>query len=140
MPEVWNDNYLYRKFRTLILYGLIGCFSSSLDFCVYTLLVKCTALNYLVANCISVVCGIVTSFTLNRSYNFKVKDKAVRRFVVFLTVGLCGLAMSNAILYVAIQMFDLNKLLSKLLSIVIVVLLQFVANRYITFKSNEDKR
>ena len=125
---------LFTKFRELILYGIIGCLTSSLDFLVYTALVSWIGLYYIVANCISVLVGISTSFVLNRKYNFKVKDKAGRRFLVFLSVGLCGLVMSNLILYLCIDIINWNELVSKLASIVLVVFFQFLLNKYVTFK------
>ena len=66
---------LFNKFRNLILYGIIGCFTAALDFVVFTILSQYVGIYYLLANCISVLVGITTSFVLNRSYNFKVKDK-----------------------------------------------------------------
>ena len=105
---------LYAKFRNLILYGIIGSFTSFLDFCVFTVLSNHVGVYYLVANCISVLVGITTSFLLNRAYNFKVKDHTKRRFITFLTVGLCGLLLSNLILYVGVEMLQLNDLVVKL--------------------------
>lgn len=125
---------LYNKFHHLILYGIIGSFSSALDFAIYTILVQVFGVHYLVSNCISVLAGISTSFTLNRNYNFKVKDNTKRRFSIFLCVGLCGLFLSNMILYTCINIFELNKIVSKLLSIVLVVFFQFLVNKYLTFK------
>ena len=128
---------LYQKFRHLILYGIIGSFSSGLDFAIYTLLVQIFGVQYLIANCISVLGGISTSFVLNRNYNFKIKDHAKRRFTIFLTVGLCGLVMSNIILYLCIDFLSMDKLISKLLSIVLVVFFQFLVNKYLTFKPSK---
>ena len=130
---------LYQKFRHLILYGIIGSFSSGLDFLIYTLLVQVGGIQYLFANCISVLAGISTSFILNRNYNFKVKDHAKRRFSIFLTVGLCGLVMSNLILYICIDVLSMDKLISKLLSIVLVVFFQFLVNKYLTFKPSNNE-
>lgn len=129
---------LYYKFHHLILYGIIGSFSSGLDFAIYTFLVQVVGVQYLVANCISVLGGITTSFILNRNYNFKVKDNTKRRFTIFLTVGLCGLVLSNLILYVCIDVLDMNKLISKLLSIALVVFFQFLVNKYLTFKPSNN--
>ena len=128
---------LYQKFRHLILYGIIGSFSSGLDFAIYTLLIQIFGVQYLIANCISVLGGISTSFVLNRNYNFKIKDHAKRRFTIFLTVGLCGLVMSNIILYLCIDILSMDKLISKLLSIVLVVFFQFLVNKYLTFKPSK---
>lgn len=130
---------LYKKFHHLVLYGIIGSFSSGLDFLIYTFLVQLVGLQYLVANCISVVAGISTSFYLNRNYNFKVKDHTKRRFSIFLTVGLCGLVMSNLILYLCIDNLGMDKLISKLLSIVLVVFFQFLVNKYLTFKPTNNE-
>lgn len=124
----------YYRFRQLILYGIIGGFSSSLDFLIYTILVEWVGIPYLIANCFSVLCGITTSFILNRNFNFKVKDNTKRRFVIFLSVGLFGLLLSNVILYTCIEGLSWNKLVSKLLSIFLVVFFQFLLNKYVTFK------
>lgn len=126
---------LYHKFRDLILYGIIGCCASGLDFVIYTILIKYICVYYIYANSISVLAGISTSFILNRKYNFKVKDHTVRRFSIFLSVGLMGLILSNIILYICISIIDLNELVSKFLSIVLVVFLQFLLNKFITFKT-----
>lgn len=125
--------HIPKNLRNLILYGIIGCGASLLDFSIYTLLVH-TEVYYVVANSISVLAGIITSFILNRQYNFKVKDNTKRRFAIFLTVGLSGMLLSNFILYICIDQFDINKLISKLLSIALVVFLQFIINKSITFK------
>lgn len=128
---------LYFKFRNLILYGIIGSFTSFLDFCVYTVLSQYAGIYYLVANCISVLIGITTSFVLNRKYNFKVKDHVGQRFSVFLAVGLCGLLLSNIILYVGNDILAANELIVKLASIVLVVGFQFILNKFVTFKVKE---
>ena len=125
---------IIKKFRTLVLYGVIGCCSSALDFLLYSFFVQLLSWHYIVSNCISVLAGITTSFVLNRAYNFKVKDKTKRRFAIFLCVGLCGMILSNAILYYCIDMMLMNKIVSKILSIVLVVFIQFLFNKYVTFK------
>ena len=129
---------LYAKFRHLILYGIIGSFTASLDFLVFTLLTRSLGVNYLVANCISVLVGITTSFYLNRTYNFKVSDKTAQRFSIFLAVGLTGLLMSNLILWVGIDKMHLNESITKLASIVLVVFFQFLFNKFITFRVKDD--
>ena len=129
----------YKKFRDLILYGIIGSCSSGLDFLLYTLFVTVFGWHYILSNCISVLGGIITSFTLNRNYNFKVKDKTKRRFSIFLTVGLCGMLLSSLILWVCISQLSMNKILSKLLSIVLVVVVQLLINKYVTFKPTKIK-
>lgn len=131
---------LYSKFRDLILYGIIGCCSSGLDFLLYTLFVQVFGWQYILSNCVSVLAGITTSFTLNRNYNFRVKDRTTQRFAIFLTVGLCGMMMSNLILWICVDQMHLAKVLSKLVSIIPVVFFQFLINKYITFRKTRTKQ
>ncbi len=124
---------LYFRFRNLILYGIIGGFCATLDFGVYTALCQFDIMPYLWANIISIHVGIFTSFLLNRSFNFKVKDKTTKRFLSFYTVGLTGLGISELMLYLMVTLGGMNELVCKLISIVVVALIQFVLNKFITF-------
>ena len=125
---------LFNRFRNLILYGIIGGFCAALDFGVYTLLCHFGVLPYLWANVISTHIGIFTSFLLNRSYNFKVKDKTPQRFLSFYAVGLTGLGLSSLMLWLMVDKLQWNELVCKLITIVFVSLMQFILNKYITFK------
>lgn len=125
---------VYGRFRNLILYGIIGGFCAALDFGVYTALCYWDIMPYLWANIISIHVGIFTSFALNRSFNFKVKDKTATRFLSFYAVGLTGLGISELMLYLMVTAGGWNELICKLLSIVVVALVQFLLNKYITFK------
>ena len=127
---------LYHKFRELILYGIIGGFCAALDFGVYTLLGL--IIPFLVANIISVHCGIISSFLLNRNLNFKVKDKTRMRFLSFYLIGLSGLGISELLLWIFSTRIGLNHLAVKLATVAIVALYQFLLNKYITFKTSKN--
>lgn len=129
---------LYSRFRNLILYGIIGGFCASLDFAIYTLLCHYDLVPFLWANVISIHTGIICSFILNRTFNFKIKDKTPQRFLSFYVVGLVGLAISEGMLYVMVTLGGWNELVCKLISIVIVALIQFVLNKYITFNTKKS--
>lgn len=124
---------LFFRYQNFLLYAIIGGFCAALDFGVYSAL--CFILPYLWANVISTHCGIFCSFLLNRQYNFKVKDKTIKRFFSFYTVGLLGLGISSLLLYILVDIAHFNELICKLLTIVIVAIIQFLLNKFITFKN-----
>jgi len=126
--------YLYERFHHLIRYAIIGSFSSSVDFLVYTVLVYVAGVQYIMANNIGVLVGISISFILNRNYNFKTKERTIQRFLLFLTVGLLGMFAADVILYGCVDLLHLGKITSKILSIIMIALFQFLLNKYITFK------
>lgn len=125
---------LYNQFRDLILYGVIGTLCAGLDFFIFSVLESSFGVFYIYANILSVGVGISTSFFLNRKYNFKVNDRVFNRFAFFLAIGLSGLFISSWLLYFFIDVITLDKIISKLLSIIFVVILQFLLNKFITFR------
>ncbi len=118
--------------KNLFLYGVIGCISAGLDTAIFYVLNYVCHIPWEIANCISVPCGILVSFTLNRRYNFKVLDHPVRRGVIFFAVGLCGLILSQLLL-LAGSYLGMQMIVAKLISIVIVALFQFTLNKLISF-------
>jgi putative flippase GtrA len=124
----------YNRFRNLILYGIIGAISASVDFMIFFTLTNYFCIYYLVANFISVLIGINLSFVLNKTYNFKTNDKLIKRYLIFVSVGFSGLLLSSLILYLTVDLLLIDKNLSKFLSIILVVFVQFLINKYITFK------
>lgn len=128
----------FNRFRNLIYYGIIGGFCAALDFAIFTLLCHFEIMPYLFANIISTHIGIFTSFLLNRSYNFKVKDKTLLRFLSFYAVGLIGLGLSSILLWLMVDKAQWNKLVCKLITIVVVSIVQFILNRFVTFKQSKQ--
>lgn len=119
--------------RNLILYGIIGGLSSGLDAGVFALLVKAAGCDKFLANTISIHCGIFLSFFLNSRYNFKKTDDFWGRFIPFYLTGLFGLALSQGILWLGGRIGS-DTLITKLVSIVIVALVQFFINRAVAFR------
>ena len=130
---------LYSKFRNLILYGIIGSCTATLDFLIFTGLTQWTPIHYIIANMISCSTGILCSFLLNRKYNFKVTDHTLRRMIIFFSVGVFGMFLSSVILHFCIDYLYWGELISKLTSIVIVVIIQFFLNKYISFREDKKK-
>ena len=126
----------YQRYRNIILYGIIGGISAGLDFLVYTFLCKLD-LNYQIANVFSIHCGIFCSFLLNRHFNFKIKDKTLLRFLSFYVIGLTGLALSAALLYLMVNINSWNEIYAKLITIIVVAIVQFLLNKFITFKKSK---
>ena len=120
--------------RQFVLYCLIGASGATLDFLVYSLLVKEAHLHIQVANAVGYASGTVLSFFLNAHFNFKTRDALRLRFLSFCGVGLLGWAMSSGILFLTVNHLGWDKYLAKLVTIVAVVLLQYNLNRLISFK------
>lgn len=127
----------YNKHRNLILYGIIGVSGAGLDWFVFTILFNVFGINYLVAKCISTTLGITNNFLWNASMNFKVKDVMHKRFLTFYGIGVIGLGISLIILKVLVDFLHWNANLSNLITIFVIVCLQYILNKKFSFKKYE---
>src|SRR5205809_464694 len=84
--------------RRLARYMAVGLISTSVDFAVLVVL-KSLGLTTLAANSLSYGAGFLTSFALNYLWTFSgSRTKHVSlHFAQFLTVGICGLLLNNAL-------------------------------------------
>lgn len=118
--------------RNLVLYGVIGCLAAGTDALLFYFLTESFSVYPLYANLVSVPVGILISFVLNRRFNFKVTDHSLKRGVIFFSVGLLGLLISQLIMWAGL-LTPFEPIMVKLFSVVVVALIQFTLNKLISF-------
>lgn len=116
--------------KLLTKYFLIGIVAALIELSIFNSFIK--SLNYIVANSIAYSFGVITSFTFNRLFNFKIKDRLIIRFGRFLVVNLSGLLISNLFLITFSGLMPYFEL--KVVSMPIVILFQFLMNYFWTFR------
>jgi putative flippase GtrA len=117
--------------RSLGRYGLLGLIGLGLDLLVFAALIAVLVLP-VVATVVSSFVGIVTNYVLNARFNF---HQALNRnqLVKFVVVGAVGLGLAALLLQVFIW-WGAGVWLAKIVSLVIVVLGQYSANKLWTFQ------
>ena len=142
----------------MVAYGIVGVIGLIIDMGIYWLLVDYFAVHYpftsllsrllggqmsvgmldiLVSNVISTVFAVVNNFTLNSYFTFKVTDRKLKRFLSFGGIAAIGLCVSSVLLTLFIGVFGLNEMLAKGISILIVAAMQFVINKFFTFREKK---
>lgn len=113
-------------------YALIGLTGVTLDALVFAALVW-TGVVPVVATIFSTCCGIANNYILNAKLNFHTPLR-LRHAGRFLAVGLAGLAVAAASLELLIRVAGMAALPAKLVSLPVVIISQFVANKYWSFR------
>ncbi|WP_440929820.1 GtrA family protein [Candidatus Pelagibacter sp.] len=119
-----------KLFKLLTRYFFIGILAAFIELSSFSLFIK--HINYIIANSLAFCLAVITSFVLNRVFNFKVHDKTIIRFGRFLIVNIGGLCISNFILFYLRGFMPYIEL--KILSMPVVIFFQFVTNYLWTFK------
>lgn len=115
-----------------ILYCLCGIAGFFTDYSIYSLIVI-GGLWYQFANLAGYFSGTAVSFFLNRAITFRVRDKVNTRFGLFFLVACIGFLSSAFILWIAVDLLDIDPKIAKLLTLPFVVAIQFSLNQRLTF-------
>jgi putative flippase GtrA len=116
-------------------FGVVGVSNTLLSFAVYTILVKVFGLWYIAASGIGFAIGAVNGFLWNRAWTFRghVGD-ALTPLRWFVVQGF-GLLVNLGLVFLFVDGAGLDKLVGQALTIAIVTVLTFFANRTWTFRT-----
>lgn len=117
----------------IITYAFFGGFGVLSDLLIYWILII-NDVNYQFANFYGYLIGTLVSFFLNRQFTFGIKDKIFIRLFKFILVASIGYICSSIILFILIDIFTVDKILSKFITLFFVLILQFTLNKKVTFK------
>lgn len=129
---------LWRRYRTVLLYGVIGCSGVLLDLLLFLLLYNVVGLHPQVANVVSLTAGITNNFLLNSHLNFRTRDSLARRYGRFLAVGLTGMVLVAVALLLFARLGGLDPNLVKACSVPFVAAFQYWANSRWSFRTRVD--
>lgn len=135
-----NLTQLARKYRELLLYGVIGGASAALDIGIFSLLVEVFNIAWQAAQTVSVGVAMVFSFLINSHYNFRKTDAMHRRFALFVLASLFGYGVGYGVIQVLHESMGYNESIAKLASLPFVFVVQFAINKLITFSDHVSKK
>lgn len=119
--------------KHLLYYMIIGTIATVVDTVIFYGLNVWLSFPLLLANGLSLSIGILLSFFLNAHYNFHKKDKFTKRLLFFSIVLLVGMIVGTSLISLFINVFFMNIVLAKILSVMITGVFQYIFNCKITF-------
>lgn len=132
-PVIWNNP----KFRQFIFYAICGGTGVTIDLACYSALIF-SGVEYQLANAAGYAAGTLVSFFLNRHFTFKTYDRTVRRLVMFLATAGIGYAISSTMLWTFVKLLNIHPIPSKLMTLAVVLAVQFLINHAVTFRATSS--
>lgn len=117
-----------------LLYCLCGGIGVATDYTIFHLAVT-GGMWYQAANGLSYLAGTLVSFSLNRLFTFKLRDRVLQRLAMFLAVAGVGFLASALLLWALVDLAHLDARLAKLITLPVVVVVQFSLNRRFSFNA-----
>lgn len=124
-------------FGQLFRYGIVGGIAFVVDYGTLWFLTDICHVHYLVSAAIAFIFGLACNYILSTRFVFgesRIRS-AWAEFAAFAVIGVVGLALNELILYICQDLLGIHYMLGKLVSTVIVFFWNFLARRFLLFKS-----
>lgn len=128
MPE------LIKKYKTIILYGIFGVLTTIINMLVFFVMDKVADTG--VSNVTAWFLSVVFAFFTNKYFVFEANGKKgfLFQLLTFFSARILSGVLDTVLVVVFIDIFGFNKLAVKIVSNVIVIVLNYVASKMIIFK------
>lgn len=129
---------LMRKHKAFIMYAIFGVLTTLINLMAYYVLYNVLAWGNMSSTALAWFIAVIFAFITNKKWVFDSQSMALKVLVYeLLTFFACRIAtgiLDMAVMYVAVDVMSWNEMVWKLLSNIIVILLNFVASKLVIFK------
>ncbi|MBQ3402262.1 MAG: GtrA family protein [Synergistaceae bacterium] len=133
-----------KTFRALMLYGIFGVLTTILNILTYWVITRIFGLSVITSTVIAWVIAVLFAYITNRKYVFHSRNSSIIA-VFFEAVYFFGCRVATGILDVAIMylfadLMAFNDVITKTVSNIIVIILNYIASRMFIFTDKEGLR
>ncbi len=124
--------------KETITYIIFGVLTTAVNYGVYYLFYRFTGIDPIFYNAIAWIAAVVFAFITNKLFVFESKsfksDILLPEIASFFAARILSLLVETGLLALAIKVFGLNELFSKIVIAVIVVILNYFASKFLIFR------
>jgi putative flippase GtrA len=123
--------------REFLVYSSGALAAFCVDLAVLTLLVEFTAIHYLVAATTAFVLGtaVVYWVSVRHAFVFRRVKNSSGEFSLFVAIGIGGVVLNAAVIYIAVEVFELHYLIGKLASASVTFMSNYGLRKVLLFTS-----
>ncbi|MCD2348305.1 GtrA family protein [Clostridium guangxiense] len=134
---------LYKKYKSIIKFGIVGCINTGVDFFTFTLLLSIFGIDKLVCQVGGYSMGVINSFVLNKLWTFNDKKEKVNpivQFAKFVITNIISLGISLVGLNILSNKFYINVYVSKVIVTLFLQVFNYVVYKLFIFKGKANKQ
>ena len=133
----------YREHREGMRYLVFGALSTVLNIVVFAICAKLANLSTTVSNTIAWIAAVLFAYITNKIYVFNSKTtriaELIREILSFFGARIVTLVLETAFLWIVIDKLGFNDILMKIISNIIVIILNFVFSKIFIFKKEKNE-
>ena len=129
---------LMKKYKSFIAYAVYGVFTTIVNILTYNYCYYRVGINNTISNIIAWVLAVTFAFLTNKAWVFESRSwkwGILRREIpAFITCRLATGVMDLVIMYICVDVMEWHAMLMKILSNILVILLNYVFSKLVIFK------
>ena len=135
---------LFKKYKEVILYLVFGGATTAVNIVCYFLLYNVFSVSNVISTIISQIVAIVFAFVTNKIYVFESKTntrkEAAKEMVSFFFFRFLTGVLDLSIMYIAVDRLGMWGMLWKVISNIIVIILNYIASKLVVFKKGKESK
>ena len=131
---------LMKKYQSFILYGVFGVFTTIVNLVVYHICYYRVGMGNTISNVFAWILAVTFAYLTNKTWVFESKswkwNVLKREVTAFVSCRLATGIMDIVIMFVCVDLIGWNAMLMKVLSNVLVIILNYIFSKLVIFKKS----
>lgn len=133
---------LFNKYKELIMYGIMGVLSTIINIITFAICEKLFGINALISNIIAWIAAVIFAYITNKLFVFESKsfrkDVLLKEITSFTSARIFSLLLEEIIIYVMIDIMNINSLIVKIFSNIVVIVVNYIFSKLVIFKKKDN--
>lgn len=133
---------IFNKYKELIMYGIFGVLTTLVNIVCFFVLDH-VGVNTYINNTISWIASVLFAFFTNKYFVFESKENSMKILLKeglsFFGARLLSYFIDMITIYILFEIIGINKMISKIISNVIVIIINYVVSKLFVFKKKGDE-
>ncbi|GED01625.1 putative membrane protein YwcD [Bacillus atrophaeus] len=127
----------------MIMYIIMGIFTTAVNISSFYILVEILDRDYKTATVIAWILSVLFAYITNKIYVFQQKTSdmrsLMRELTAFFSVRLLSLGIDLGMMILLVSQFHTNETLAKILDNVVIVVVNYIASKWLVFKKTTEE-
>lgn len=132
-----------KQYREMIMYIIMGIFTTAVNISSFYILVEVLDTDYKTATVIAWILSVLFAYITNKIYVFQQKTSdmrsLMRELTAFFSVRLLSLGIDLGMMILLVSQFHTNETLAKILDNVVIVVVNYIASKWLVFKKTTEE-
>lgn len=134
---------LIKKNEELIRYLIIGVLTTVINYIAFVIFANVIKIDMHISNIIAWLISVIFAYFTNKLFVFESKSfkplVLLKEVVTFGAARVFSLLLEEIILYVFVDLLNMNKLIIKLIANIIVIIINYILSKFLIFKKSNEK-